>query len=67
MKSKGLYQEFFLHFDILVMALNMFGMAVFVVASGICWLAVLCFLLGLVAFMFSEYLKGRNESNSKGS
>ncbi|UZJ81177.1 sterol desaturase family protein [Fictibacillus sp. KU28468] len=59
MKSKGLYQDFFLHLDILVLSLIMLGMAFFVVASGISWLAVLCFLLGLVAFMFSEYFTHR--------
>lgn len=59
MKSKGLYRDFFLHFDILVMSLIMFGMAGVVIAAKLSGYHVLCFFLGLMTFMFSEYLTHR--------
>jgi sterol desaturase/sphingolipid hydroxylase (fatty acid hydroxylase superfamily) len=65
MKDKGLYRDFFLHVDILVMTAIFLGIASFVVIKGMTWWVFFYFLIGLVTFMFGEYLTHRFFFHSK--
>ena len=59
MKSKGLYQDFFLHFDILVMGIIFAIGFIYSVGFHFSWAVLLNFIAGLVFFMFSEYVTHR--------
>jgi sterol desaturase/sphingolipid hydroxylase (fatty acid hydroxylase superfamily) len=59
MKSKGLYRDFFLHFDILGMAIIFLGVLVFLLTMDLTWSVLLFFVIGFVTYMFSEYLTHR--------
>ncbi|PGL72505.1 sterol desaturase family protein [Bacillus sp. AFS055030] len=56
---KGLYRDFFLHFDIIVMgALFLIGF-IYSIGLHFSWFTVLIFMIGLIFFMFSEYVTHR--------
>ena len=57
--KKGLYRDFFLHFDIFVMLVLFVGMTGFVIVKGLTWLLLLYFVIGLIMYMFTEYLTHR--------
>ncbi|UII54480.1 sterol desaturase family protein [Cytobacillus spongiae] len=57
--SKGLYKDFFYHFDILVMIILFIGISVGIVITGFQYSLIGFFIAGLVTFMFSEYLTHR--------
>ncbi|MBP2242133.1 sterol desaturase/sphingolipid hydroxylase (fatty acid hydroxylase superfamily) [Cytobacillus eiseniae] len=59
MKKKGLYRDFFLHFDILFMLVVFSIATVFVLVKGVTWVYMLFFIIGLVTYMFTEYLTHR--------
>lgn len=59
MKSKGLYRDFFLHFDIFIMICLFVGIASYIAIQESILTILLFFLGGLVTFMFSEYLTHR--------
>lgn len=59
MKTKNLYRDFFLHFDILVMMILLVGFVSSVTIIGLTLFTLLCFSIGLVFFIFSEYLTHR--------
>ncbi|WP_249292224.1 sterol desaturase family protein [Metabacillus flavus] len=59
MKSKGLYGDFFLHFDILVMGLILIFLGAAVLIMNPSWLNLGFFCAGLIVFIFSEYLTHR--------
>ncbi|MEI5907901.1 sterol desaturase family protein [Bacillus spongiae] len=59
MKSKGLYRDFFLHPDIFIMVCVFIGIASYVFVQESIGTISLFFLVGLVTFMFSEYLTHR--------
>ena len=59
MKSKGLYQDFFLHFDILVMGIIFAIGFIYSVGFHFSWMVLLIFSIGLIFFMFSEYATHR--------
>ncbi|MFB7141843.1 sterol desaturase family protein [Gottfriedia sp. NPDC056225] len=56
---KGLYRDFFLHFDIIVMGVLFLIGLIYSIGFHFSWLTVLIFILGLVFFMFSEYVTHR--------
>ncbi|QKE71466.1 fatty acid hydroxylase family protein [Arthrobacter citreus] len=56
---KGLYRDFFLHFDIIVMGVLFLIGLTYSIGFHFSWLTVLIFILGLVFFMFSEYVTHR--------
>ncbi|WML57738.1 sterol desaturase family protein [Neobacillus sp. PS2-9] len=56
---KKVYQDFFLHFDILTMFLLVLSGVIYVVSVGVETAFVFYFLLGLLTFAFSEYLTHR--------
>ncbi|PEL11373.1 sterol desaturase family protein [Bacillus sp. AFS017336] len=56
---KGLYRDFFLHFDIIVMGVLFLIGFIYSIGFHFSWLVVLIFILGLVFFMFSEYATHR--------
>ncbi|EIT85687.1 fatty acid hydroxylase [Fictibacillus macauensis ZFHKF-1] len=55
MKSKGLYLDYFLHFDIVVMGILMVGCMISAAVIDPIWTHLLYFGIGIVVFMFSEY------------
>ncbi|WP_153127269.1 sterol desaturase family protein [Peribacillus tepidiphilus] len=57
--SKSLYRDFFLHIDMIVMFTLFIGIASFVIGKGLTWSLFLYFAIGLVTFMFSEYITHR--------
>ncbi|MFE8695925.1 sterol desaturase family protein [Cytobacillus sp. FJAT-53684] len=57
--KRGLYRDFFLHFDIFVMLVLFVGMTCFVILKGLTWLSLLYFVIGLITYMFTEYLTHR--------
>jgi sterol desaturase/sphingolipid hydroxylase (fatty acid hydroxylase superfamily) len=59
MKKKGLYREFFLFFDITIMICIFILIASFVLINGPTWLQAVYFAVGLIGYMFSEYLTHR--------
>lgn len=59
MKKKGLYRDFFLFFDITVMLCLFIGMVSFVLIKGLTWLLAIYFVIGLVGYMFIEYITHR--------
>lgn len=56
---KGLYREFFLHFDIIVMGVLFLVGFIYSIGFHLSWLTVLIFIIGLIFFMFSEYVTHR--------
>ncbi|CAH2715311.1 hypothetical protein BACCIP111895_02495 [Neobacillus rhizosphaerae] len=56
---KGLYRDFFFHFDVLVMFLLFFAGFIFVLMTGVKISMILFFLLGLFVFVLSEYFTHR--------
>jgi len=56
---KGLYRDFFLHFDIIVMGVLFLVGIIYSVGLHLSWLTVLIFIIGLIFFMFSEYVTHR--------
>ncbi|PEJ56896.1 fatty acid hydroxylase [Bacillus sp. AFS002410] len=56
---KGLYRDFFLHFDIIVMGVLFLIGFIYSIGFHFSWLVVLIFIVGLVFFMFSEYATHR--------
>ncbi|PGM57082.1 sterol desaturase family protein [Bacillus sp. AFS053548] len=56
---KGLYREFFLHFDIIVMGLLFLIGIIYSIGFHFSWLTVLIFIIGIMFFMFSEYVTHR--------
>ncbi|XRG76888.1 sterol desaturase family protein [Rossellomorea sp. GAMAL-10_SWC] len=56
---KGLYRDFFLHFDIIVMGVLFLVGIIYSVGLHLSWLTVLIFIIGLIFFMFSEYITHR--------
>ncbi|RST74393.1 fatty acid hydroxylase family protein [Siminovitchia acidinfaciens] len=59
MKKKGLYRDFFLFFDITVMLLTLAILSILVIVNGDTWILTIYFLVGLVAYMFTEYATHR--------
>jgi sterol desaturase/sphingolipid hydroxylase (fatty acid hydroxylase superfamily) len=59
MKNKGLYRDFFLHFDILCMAVIFLGVLVSLLTMELTWSVLLFFVIGIITYMFSEYLTHR--------
>ncbi|WP_335872967.1 sterol desaturase family protein [Bacillus sp. 2205SS5-2] len=58
-KSKGLYRDFFMHIDILIMVLIFIGIAIYVGIVGFSFATLLFLSVGVVTFMFSEYFTHR--------
>lgn len=56
---KGLYREFFLHFDIIVMGVLFLIGIIYSIGFHFSWLTVLIFIIGIIFFMFSEYITHR--------
>ncbi|MGG0176286.1 sterol desaturase family protein [Gottfriedia acidiceleris] len=56
---KGLYRDFFLHFDIIVMGVLFLIGIIYSIGFHLSWLTVLIFIIGLIFFMFSEYVTHR--------
>ena len=56
---KGLYRDFFLHFDIIVMGVLFLVGIIYSIGFHFSWLTVLIFIIGLIFFMFSEYVTHR--------
>ncbi|MFF2875232.1 sterol desaturase family protein [Gottfriedia sp. NPDC057991] len=56
---KGLYREFFLHFDIIVMGVLFLVGIIYSIGFHFSWLTVLIFIIGIIFFMFSEYITHR--------
>lgn len=56
---KGLYREFFLHFDIIVMGVLFLIGIIYSIGFHFSWLTVLIFIIGIIFFMFSEYVTHR--------
>ncbi|WP_242691187.1 sterol desaturase family protein [Cytobacillus praedii] len=59
MKKKGLYRDFFLHFDILVMLAVFCIATTLVLVKGITLVYMLYFMIGFVSYMFTEYITHR--------
>ncbi|MGE6753486.1 sterol desaturase family protein [Rossellomorea sp. NPDC071047] len=59
MKENRLYRDFFLHFDILVMVGIFLVVVGFLMAMELSLSTFLFFAIGIVAYMFSEYLTHR--------
>lgn len=59
MKSKGIYRDFFLHFDIVVMIIIFFLITSFLFTMNLTTTVLLFFPLGILIYMFSEYLTHR--------
>ncbi|MTH55445.1 fatty acid hydroxylase family protein [Bacillus mangrovi] len=59
MERKGLYRDFFLHGDILIMGVLFFLLGTAVSVFGFVWMNVFYILAGMVVFMFSEYFTHR--------
>ncbi|ODG91407.1 fatty acid hydroxylase [Gottfriedia luciferensis] len=56
---KGLYRDFFLHFDIIVMGVLFLVGIIYSIGFHFSWITVLIFIIGLIFFMFSEYVTHR--------
>lgn len=56
---KGLYRDFFLHFDIIVMGVLFLVGIIYSIGFHFSWLTCLIFIIGLIFFMFSEYVTHR--------
>ncbi|KQL33777.1 fatty acid hydroxylase [Bacillus sp. FJAT-25509] len=56
---KGLYREFFLHFDIIVMGVLFLIGIIYSIGFHFSWFTVLIFIIGIIFFMFSEYVTHR--------
>jgi sterol desaturase/sphingolipid hydroxylase (fatty acid hydroxylase superfamily) len=59
MKNKGIYKDFFLHIDILIMACIFLAVLTFLFTMKLTFLTPLFLLTGIVTYMFSEYLTHR--------
>ncbi|WP_347551331.1 sterol desaturase family protein [Pseudalkalibacillus hwajinpoensis] len=59
MKTKGLYRDFFFHFDILVMLFVFLTVVSFLLTMDLSPTVLLSFVIGVVTYMFSEYLTHR--------
>lgn len=59
MSKQGLYRNFFLHFDIIVMGGVLIALAAVVSYRELTWLNIAVFLIGMAAFMVSEYMTHR--------
>ncbi|CAM3313068.1 sterol desaturase family protein [Paenibacillus lupini] len=59
MGKKGLYREYFLHTDIMIMTVVLIGLCGLAVYERLTFYSLLFFLIGLIGFMFSEYLTHR--------
>ncbi|MBE4906921.1 sterol desaturase family protein [Bacillus luteolus] len=59
MKSKGLYRDFFLHFDILAMACIFLGVVGSLLTMELTLSVFLYITIGIITYMFSEYLTHR--------
>ncbi|MGA4719947.1 sterol desaturase family protein [Fictibacillus nanhaiensis] len=59
MKSKGIYGDFFLHIDILIMMFIFIVMNSYLFTTNITINVLLFFPLGILIYMFSEYLTHR--------
>lgn len=57
--KKKLYRDFFLFFDITVMLIILAALSIFVCLKGDRWILTIYFLLGFVAYMFTEYATHR--------
>lgn len=57
--KKKLYLDFFLFFDITVMLIILAALSIFVCLKGDRWILTIYFLLGFVAYMFTEYATHR--------
>ncbi|MWC29350.1 sterol desaturase family protein [Paenibacillus sp. MMS18-CY102] len=57
--KQGLYREFFLHVDIVIMMVVLAALAAFTLNKAFTLLSGLLFVAGLAAFMFSEYTTHR--------
>ncbi len=57
--KKKLYRDFFLFFDITVMLIILAALSIFVCLKGDRWILAIYFLLGFVAYMFTEYATHR--------
>lgn len=56
---KGVYKEFFLHFDILVMGIIFLIGFIYSSVFHFSWITVFTFIFGLIFFMLSEYVTHR--------
>jgi sterol desaturase/sphingolipid hydroxylase (fatty acid hydroxylase superfamily) len=59
MKIKGVYRDFFLHIDILIMGFIFLGVLTFLFTMKLTFLTPLSLMIGIVTYMFSEYLTHR--------
>ncbi len=59
MKSKGIYRDFFFHFDILIMGFIFIGVVGFLLTMDLTMSVLLFFVVGIITYMFSEYLTHR--------
>jgi Sterol desaturase len=59
MGKKGLYRDYFLHMDILIMTAVLIGLCAWAAIENPTLYSLLFFVAGLVGFMFSEYLTHR--------
>ncbi|GMK43592.1 fatty acid hydroxylase [Paenibacillus glycanilyticus] len=57
--KKGLYRDYFLHADIMMMAVVLIGLATWAAFAALNWHSLVFFIVGLIGFMFSEYLTHR--------
>lgn len=59
MSKKGLYRDYFLHADILIMTVVLIGLGAWAAVETLTLFSLLFFVIGLIGFMFSEYLTHR--------
>ncbi len=59
MGKKGLYRDYFLHADIMMMTAVLMGLTAWAVIATLTWYSPVFFGVGLIGFMFSEYLTHR--------
>lgn len=59
MGKKGLYRDYFLHEDIMMMTAVLMGLTAWAVIATLTWYSPVFFGVGLIGFMFSEYLTHR--------
>ncbi|WP_167201468.1 sterol desaturase family protein [Paenibacillus sp. BK720] len=57
--KKGLYRDYFLHADIMMMTAVLIGLAAWAMIEAVTWYSSVFFMAGLIGFMFSEYLTHR--------
>lgn len=59
MKSKGLYRDFFFHFDIMILMILLLGIASVLMVMANSAMVLVWIAFGLVVYMFAEYLTHR--------